>query len=343
MSSFFSDGFPAGWRGRFHHQKISMCETITIQRYSADCKTLWDEFVGTSKNGTFLFRRDYMDYHRDRIKDFSLLIYSGTHLAALLPASEHGDEIRSHGGLTYGGLVMSRDISAVAAIAILKAVVSYYSGSGYKKLVYRPTPYIYHRYPSDEDIYALFRCGAGFTECNVSSVIDLSRPIKFNQRNKRYIKKAVEAGLTVAEYDDFSEYWVILTNLLMTRYNTGPVHTIDEIMRLKRAFPDNIRLFCACDADGEVQAGVVVYCCGECIHCQYIASTDKGKANGALPLVFSHILSDECGGARYFDFGTSNENHGLYLNEGLLLQKNGMGGRAVAYSTYTIDLNGSYD
>ena len=35
----------------------------------------WDTFVQESKNGTFLFVRDYMDYHRDRFQDCSLLVY----------------------------------------------------------------------------------------------------------------------------------------------------------------------------------------------------------------------------------------------------------------------------
>ena len=41
---------------------------------------------------------------------------------------------------------------------------------------------------------------------------------------------------------------------------------------------------------------------------------------------------------RYLDFGISNEDSGRYLNEGLVLQKCGMGGRAIVYQTYKVDL-----
>ena len=34
-----------------------------IRRYSADKADEWNAFVATSKNGTFLFDRRYMDYH----------------------------------------------------------------------------------------------------------------------------------------------------------------------------------------------------------------------------------------------------------------------------------------
>jgi hypothetical protein len=37
---------------------------------------------------------------------------------------------------------------------------------------------------------------------------------------------------------------------------------------------------------------------------------------------------------RYFDFGTSNEDAGRYLNETLIAQKEGFGGRGVAYRIF---------
>ena len=34
-----------------------------IRRYTPADKRIWDLYVAKSKNATFLFRRDYMDYH----------------------------------------------------------------------------------------------------------------------------------------------------------------------------------------------------------------------------------------------------------------------------------------
>ena len=64
-----------------------------IKKYSPADRTAWDQFVKTSKNGTFLFERAYMDYHSDRFTDFSLLIFRKGRLYALLPAT--GLQIRS--------------------------------------------------------------------------------------------------------------------------------------------------------------------------------------------------------------------------------------------------------
>ena len=47
---------------------------MEIHRYEPTDKTSWDKFVQGSKNGTFLFLRDYMDYHSDRFDDHSLMV-----------------------------------------------------------------------------------------------------------------------------------------------------------------------------------------------------------------------------------------------------------------------------
>ena len=41
---------------------------------------------------------------------------------------------------------------------------------------------------------------------------------------------------------------------------------------------------------------------------------------------------------RYFEFGTSMAEDGINLNEGLILQKEGFGGRAVACKIYSINI-----
>src|SRR2546422_7305996 len=79
---------------------------MRVEMYADSKKEAWDNFVLGSKNGTFLFLRDYMDYHRDRFVDHSLVVSldDGTPLS-LLPANRVADTLVSHGGLTYGGVV----------------------------------------------------------------------------------------------------------------------------------------------------------------------------------------------------------------------------------------------
>lgn len=55
---------------------------MKIEIYKSGLKAEWDGFVRNSKNGTFLFYRDFIEYHGDRFGDYSLMFYDG---GSLLP------------------------------------------------------------------------------------------------------------------------------------------------------------------------------------------------------------------------------------------------------------------
>ena len=94
-----------------------------IKRYTPDEIDEWNRFVAASKNGTLLFDRGFMDYHADRFTDASLMVYREQKLYALLPANIKDDILTSHGGLTYGGMVMSDKCSACGVQESLSASV----------------------------------------------------------------------------------------------------------------------------------------------------------------------------------------------------------------------------
>ena len=62
-----------------------------VRQYTPDKADEWNRFVAKSKNGTFLFDRQFMDYHADRFTDASLMFYRDNSLYALLPANVKGD------------------------------------------------------------------------------------------------------------------------------------------------------------------------------------------------------------------------------------------------------------
>lgn len=317
---------------------------LKFESYTSAWKSRWDEFVDASRNGTFLLRRDYMDYHSDRFHDRSLMVFAVNEgkekLLALLPAcAGDGHEIVSHAGLTYGGLILPvRGCDGALVTEILNALTGLYRNRGIRRLRYKAIPHIYHRYPAEEDIYAIFRAGGRLVESNLSSTVSLRYPIAYNENSRRNMRRALDAGLTVRESDDYASFWTILSDLLRQRYRTSPVHTLDEIVLLHRRFPGNIRLFMAYDRDSAPVAGTVLYYAGPCVHAQYIGASERGKQLGALPLLFKRVMESECDGAEWFDFGICNEQHGLYLNEGLLSQKNGMGGRGISYNIFEINI-----
>ena len=72
---------------------------ITVEQYSAHMAQRWDEAVSSSRNGTFLHLRGYMDYHSDRFADFSLMACDEGRVVAVMPACREGDTLYSHRGL----------------------------------------------------------------------------------------------------------------------------------------------------------------------------------------------------------------------------------------------------
>lgn len=311
---------------------------MEVVAYGPEWAERWDSLVAISPTGTFLHRRGYMDYHSDRFADCSVVVLDEKgRLVAALPANADGETVVSHGGLTYGGwLVDSRRVGASAMLAVWEAAITHYRGRGFKSLIYKSVPDIYHRYPAQDDIYGLFRHGAAIDSVQISAAVDLSAPLGFDSNARRGAAYAAKAGVTVRECDDYRGFWAILTALLAERYGTAPVHSLAEIELLKSRFPDNIRFYGAYLGD-ELVAGSVLYVTDTVVHAQYIAASGAGKELKALPLLFRRVIDDYTGKVRYFDFGTSNERRGLYLNEGLIRQKNGMGGRGIAYAIYRID------
>jgi hypothetical protein len=92
--------------------------------------------------------------------------------------------------------------------------------------------------------------------------------------------------------------------------------------------------------DGRVEAGVVLFTSTNVWHAQYIASSEKGYAVSALDVVFETAIDDASKACvRYFDFGTSNEEGGFVLNEGLYRFKSEFGGGGVAHEYYELVLS----
>ena len=315
---------------------------LTLAPYAHEQRAAWDDLVGRSKNGVFLFYRGYMDYHADRFIDASLLFFDGGRSAAAFPACRLGDDVVSHAGLTFGGVVSDEQMTIGRMSDVFDLLLDHYARQGLKRLVYKPVPRIYHRLPAEEDLYLLFCKEGRLIRRDLSTTIDLRRPLPYAKGRKWSINKAKKAGLVVQPSADFDSFMAIEEFVLSKYHGTKPVHSAAEIRLLSQRFPDNIRLFGAFQ-DVRMLAGVIVYADGPVAHAQYISSTDEGREIGASDLVLDHLLREIYADKTYFDFGISTEQGGHYLNSGLALYKENFGGRAVVYDWYEIGLSDRHD
>jgi hypothetical protein len=309
---------------------------FSLIRYQDGLRGAWDEVVANSKNGNFLHLRDYMDYHAHRFDEQSVLIERKGKLVAIFPCNRQDDVIVSHGGLTYGGLIYGADVHAVDVLEIFDLLVRHYQMLGAYSLRYKAIPHVFHRYPAEEDLYALFRFGAKLVRRDLSSVIALENRLELSDLRSRKIRKAEKGGVEFMEDADLSEYHRLLESVL-SRFGVKPVHTLAELGLLQSRFPGQIRLFGAMK-EGRLLAGALVYDFGSVVHTQYLAASDEGRELGALDLVLVNLRDRVFRGRRYLSFGISTENEGLQLNAGLVFQKEGFGGRGIVHDFYELEL-----
>jgi len=221
-------------------------------------------------------------------------------------------------------------------LEIFSCLKEYLALHRFNKLLYKSIPHIYHNQPAEEDLYALFRAGAKLCRVDVSTSINLADKIAFAELRKRGVKKAAKNGVVVKQSTDYKGYMDILAAVLEENHGTKPVHSAQEMELLASRFLENIKLFTA-EKDGLILAGALVFEYHNIVHSQYIASSHDGREVGALDAIFAYLINEFYADKKYFDFGISTENGGTYLNNGLINQKEGFGGRAIVHNFFELE------
>lgn len=308
----------------------------SVKKYTSKDKLLWQTFLRNAKNATFLFHRDFMEYHSDRFEDHSLLIFKNEKVVGLLPANISEKTLFSHQGLTYGGLLLNEKVKFQEVAAIFKNVLQWLDENKIEKLQLKVIPSIYNSIPSDEMDYLLFLVGARLLRVDLLSVIDKKRSLKIASNRLEGVKKAQKNNLRIEESNDFEPFWnTILAPNLALRHNALPVHSVGEITELASNFPKNILQFNVYKND-EIVGGATIFETENVAHVQYISANEDKQQLGTLDFLFEYLINKRFKEKRYFDFGTSNENQGKNINEGLLYWKECFGARSISQSFYEV-------
>jgi hypothetical protein len=252
---------------------------------------------------------------------------------------ERQDLVVSHPGLTYGGVMHDGALRGTVMLEALQAIVCAYRKMGLGYLQYKAVPHIYHKVPASDDLYALFRLGAERYRCDLSTTIDLAYPRRMNRLRRRELRKAKEAGLRIIPGPHCLEsFWPVLEENRKSKFGVRPVHTLEEIELLRELFPEEIKCMIG-TVEGKVVGGLLLFRANMVVHAQYGAATDLGSEIGAsTALMDCAIWSSDEQGARYFDFGTSNEDEGKVLNNGLHKFKASFGAGSVVHEFYELEL-----
>ncbi|MDN3492605.1 GNAT family N-acetyltransferase [Winogradskyella bathintestinalis] len=308
---------------------------VTI--YKSTKQDTWNNFALKSNQDTFLFQREFMDYHSHTFRDFSLMVYKKNKLIALLPANLVENSVFSHQGLTYGGLIYANALKTTEFIQVFKVILRFLNENEITHFTIKELPTIYlHNTTNHSMAYILFKIKAELLRTDLHSVVDLNYKSYSNSR-KEGVKRGVKAGLKVEESDNFETFWnEILIPNLEAKHNVKPVHNLEEISLLKSRFPNQIRQFNVL-ANDKIVAGTTIFETENVAHCQYISGNEDKNELGSLDFLHHHLIENIFGEKSFYDFGTSNINLGQQINKGLLFWKEGFGARSIPQRFYKIE------
>ncbi|GGA03103.1 GNAT family N-acetyltransferase [Dyella caseinilytica] len=306
---------------------------LSLKPYAPADAAAWDDVVACSRNGNLLHRRGYMDYHADRFIDCSLIVERDGQAIAVLPASIKDGVVTSHGGLTYAGLITTQAMRAEWALEVFELIGEHYRLRGVERLLYKAIPHVFHNYPAEEDLYALHRLGARLKRRDVSSVIALREPFRFSEGRRRGVNKAKKSAISLHASNDLAAFHALLSDMLLSRHDATPTHSLPELCLLRERYPTQIVLHEARDSD-TLLAGVLVYDFGRTVHTQYLATSEQGRDSNALNVLLAELIENTYADRHYFSLGISTEREGQWLNSGLVTQKEHFGARAVVHDFY---------
>lgn len=310
----------------------------TVRKYGNADSGIWNDFIEKSKNGTFLFHRDFMEYHNNRFEDFSLMAFEGEKLVAVLPANKTGDEIHSHQGLTYGGLVLTDSIGVDKIEQIFDTITAWLKKQGSTILKIKQVVPIYHKEATYEMDYILFKNGASLYRRDMNLAINFLMPLSVSKSKMKNFRKIAMEDLEIRQDNDFVAFWDgVLIPRLKEKHNASPVHTKEEIQLLHDRFPNNIIQYNIYH-NNEILAGITLFDTGDVVKSQYGATTSKGEKMRALDYLFITLILKYKDSYRYFDMGTVNEDQGNTYNKGLLKQKEELGCSVYNHDYYSLVL-----
>ncbi len=294
-----------------------------IIKYNAALQAGWDDLIKRSSNGTFLHLRHYMDYHTHRFEDFSLMIYEGLKLRAVLPAHRYGRDIFAHKGLTYSDFIFQKKLKIERKIAIVAQVLHYLMLQNFQNLYIRSIPFPFQSVTDESQIYIYHKTGAIIEKILPFFIIDTRNSIKPNQNRRKNLKKLLKYNFQIDNnISDLTGFWKIVEKNLQNRYKTAPVHNINEISLLAKRFPKQIQLF-TIKHKHKILAGALVYFINQTAHFQYIHTNDEPDSRQAVEFLTFELVK-QFNKYMYISFGNSavSDNN---LNKNLVYWKESLG------------------
>jgi lipid II:glycine glycyltransferase (peptidoglycan interpeptide bridge formation enzyme) len=203
-------------------------------------------------------------------------------------------------------------------------------------------PLIYYRNPDQYIDFALMKNEFHYLKREVTAVIPLNtaEPLPtFHGDARRSTKKALREGVQVILTDDYARFYDILKHNLSMRHNVTPTHSLDELNKLKKIFPERIFLFGA-HINEKMIGGMVVFVTNpNVLLAFYISHDEKYQTYRPVNLLFYEVIRwGRNQGYKYLDLGTFTLN--MTPNWGLGRFKENFAARGFLRDTFQLLVNG---
>ena len=313
---------------------------LRIEEYSLEMKTKWDDFVmNKSVNGTFLQTKQFLNYHKNRFVDSSLVIYKGNDtIVAVIPACTLTDGEKkifsAHQGSTFGGIVIGDKFYNIEHVdAIMSALDEYLILKEYDEVRLKCTSEIFAR--SNVNLLYYYMYQRGYLSWDeISCYIDFNNYnddiiANFSSGRRRDYRYSLKHGLEfkrLGSKNEISDFYSILCENL-EKFDTKPVHTLEELMEFKNERLNEIVEFYGVFHENKMIAGSMVFKFDKQVfHTQYLAASQDYLKMFPMNFMDTTLIQEaKKQGFRYFSFGTSTEEHGKVLNKHLAQFKEGFG------------------
>ena len=275
-------------------------DMIKIKKFSESEKTKWDLFVDSSNNGTIFHLRRFLSYHtKGRFSDHSLLAYKKGKLIGVIPAAtkkiNHKNFFISHPGLSVGSFIVKDNLSISDSLSLVKTFYNYVYENGFDGIRITLMPIVYQKKLSNYIEFSLFNHGFKYIKRELSSVLFLEKKLelnlkKFRPSHQRAVRSALKKNIEVKNSNDYKTFYKLLEKNLLLRHNVYPTHSLNELKKLVKLFPNRINLFTA-NVKDEMVAGVINFILNKnTVLAFYICHDDSYKEYKPVNLLFYNII-----------------------------------------------------
>lgn len=287
---------------------------MKVYKYDSSFLQEWDNFVDDSQNGNLFHKMNFLSYHEEgKFSDCSILVKDEKNkLVAVFPAADINNTIVSHLGSTYGGVIFKKNLKLFEKTNILEIIIEYYKGLYQNFSIKMIIQENFISSINDDFYYLLWYFNFELSSKEISVCIDVKDFLSYvgmRKTTKQYIRseKINKLGIDycIADNDEIKDCYSLIKKNLKEKYNKEPTHTYQEIVDLKKKFPDDILFFLA-KKDSVVLVTYVLFRLNDKIwHTFYIAKNEIAENISDIGLVSFIIDFLNQNNYQYLNFGIS--------------------------------------